>query len=73
MLGRSWVFRTVGYGHGETFWRDFVSMLRAVGYDGVLSIEHEDSLMSMMEGVRRAVALLKSVVISEPPPEMWWA
>ena len=49
-LGRAWVFRTVGYGNGESFWRDFVSNLRLCGYDGVLSIEHEDSVMTRRVG-----------------------
>src|ERR1035437_582934 len=47
---RAWVFRTVGYGHGVEFWKTLVSALRVVGYDHVLSIEHEDSLMSKEEG-----------------------
>ena len=72
-LARSWIFRTVGYGHGEDFWRDFVSILRTVGYDGVLSIEHEDSLMSQNEGFTKAVNFLKSVVLSEKLGAMWWA
>ena len=62
---RSWVFRTVGYGHGESTWRDIASNLRLVGYDGVLSIEHEDGLMSRDEGVRKAVDFLKGIVIRE--------
>ncbi|MFH0965259.1 MAG: sugar phosphate isomerase/epimerase [Planctomycetota bacterium] len=70
---RSWLFRTVGYGHGEEFWRDFVSTLRLIGYDGVLSIEHEDSLMSQSEGLTKAVAFLKSVLLSEKRGGMWWA
>jgi sugar phosphate isomerase/epimerase len=70
---RSWVFRTVGYGHGEEFWRDFVSTLAALGYDGVLSIEHEDSLMNVDEGFTKAVELLKRVVIRAKPGAMWWA
>ena len=41
---RSWIFRTVGYGNGEDFWREFVSALQLAGYDDVLSIEHEDPL-----------------------------
>src|SRR6266545_6349018 len=47
---RSWVFRTCGYGHGDEFWKRFVSMLRCKGYDHVLSIEHEDSYLSLQEG-----------------------
>lgn len=72
-INRSWIFRTVGYGHGESFWKDFVSTLRLIGYDGVLSIEHEDSLMSANEGFQKAVAFLKNLIIKEKPGAMWWA
>jgi sugar phosphate isomerase/epimerase len=70
---RSWSFRSVGYGQGEKFWRDFVSALRIAGYDGVLSIEHEDGLASIEEGLSKAVDVLRSVVLRESPAEMWWA
>jgi sugar phosphate isomerase/epimerase len=70
---RSWSFRSVGYGQGEKFWRDFVSALRIVGYDGVLSIEHEDGLASVDEGLARAVEVLHAVVLREPASAMWWA
>jgi sugar phosphate isomerase/epimerase len=70
---RSWVFRTVGYGHDAKFWKDFVSALRLAGYDFVLSIEHEDSLMSVSEGLGKAVSFLKDVIIGEKPTGMWWA
>jgi sugar phosphate isomerase/epimerase len=69
---RSWVFRTCGYGHGDEFWKPFVSMLRAKGYDWVLSIEHEDSYMSIPEGFRKAVSYLRGVLIHEPPAKAWW-
>jgi len=69
---RGWVFRTVGYGHGDDFWKPFVSMLRLYDYDGVISIEHEDSLMSMGEGFEKAVAYLKGVILHEPVGEAWW-
>ncbi|GAB4322024.1 MAG: sugar phosphate isomerase/epimerase [Promethearchaeota archaeon] len=72
-VNRSWIFRTVGYGHDVAWWKDFVSTLRLVGYDGVLSIEHEDSLMSVEEGLSKAVATLKEAVISKKPGEMFWA
>lgn len=72
-INRSWVFRTVGYGHSEEFWRDFVSTLRMIGYDGVMSIEHEDSLMSADEGFKKAVHFLKGIIIKEKPGEMYWA
>lgn len=63
VANRSWVFRTVGYGHGDDFWKAFISVLRTHGYDGVLSIEHEDSLMSVSEGFEKAVAYLKNIVL----------
>ena len=73
-IHRSWVFRTVGYGNGLQYWRDLISNLRLVGYDKVMSIEHEDSLMSVDEGLEKAVAFLKNSMISEPKPgTMSWA
>ncbi len=73
-IHRAWVFRTVGYGNGETYWRDLVSNLRLCGYDRVLSIEHEDSVMSIDEGLRKAVTFLKDIIIEEPKPTtMSWA
>ncbi len=70
---RAWTFRTVGYGHGIEFWNDFVSELRLVGYDGVISIEHEDPLMSANEGLNKAISFLKGVLLYENVGEMWWA
>ncbi len=73
-IHRSWVFRTVGYGNGLQYWRDLISNLRLVGYDKVMSIEHEDSLMSIDEGLEKAVAFLKESMIKEPKPStMSWA
>lgn len=69
---RSWVFRTCGYGHGDEFWKPFVSMLRTKGYDGVLSIEHEDSLMSIQEGFEKAVCYLRDVLIRDKAGDAWW-
>ena len=72
-MNRSWIFRTVGYGHGADFWCDFVSTLRLCGYDGTLSMEHEDSLMSPAEGLSKGVEFLKSVVIREKKGKVTWA
>jgi sugar phosphate isomerase/epimerase len=71
-LQRSWIFRTVGYGHGEKTWRDIVSALQLVGYNGTLSIEHEDSLMAVEEGFQKAVSFLKQQVIREKLDNVWW-
>jgi sugar phosphate isomerase/epimerase len=71
-INRSWIFRSVGYGHGREFWCDLVSTMRLCGYNGSLSIEHEDSLMSGSEGLNKAIQMLKDVVIREDLGKAWW-
>ncbi len=71
-IHRSWVFRSVGYGNDETYWKEIISNLRMVGYDYAISIEHEDSLMSQNEGFTKAIDMLKRAVIREEPCTMWW-
>ena len=73
LLDRSWVFRTIGYGSDMNLWKDMMSTLRMIGYDGSVSIEHEDGLMSVKEGLEKAIAFLKEVMITEQPAAMWWA
>ncbi len=71
---RPWVFRTIGYGHGEDTWRAIFSELRKVGYDGVISIEHEDGLMSTREGLEKAIEVLKrTIIFEEREGDMYWA
>ena len=70
---RGWIFRTCGYGHGAEWWKEFISTLRMFGYDNVLSIEHEDSLLSAEEGLRKAAAFLNELVVREQPGPLWWA
>src|SRR5246127_3745127 len=60
---RAWIFRTCGYGHGAEWWSEFISTLRMFGYDYVLSVEHEDSLMSPEEGLSKAVRFLDGLII----------
>lgn len=69
---RAWIFRTCGYGHGAQWWSELISTLRMFGYDYVLSIEHEDSLLSPAEGLTKAAQFLNSMVIREPPAAAWW-
>ncbi len=71
-IHRSWVFRSVGYGNDELYWKDIISNLRMVGYDHAISIEHEDSIMSQKEGLERAVSMLKRCIMGEQPGSMWW-
>ena len=72
MKDRSWYFRTVGYGHDQIVWKNMMSMLRLAGYDHVISIEHEDLLLSRDEGLRKAVEFLKPILLREKPTEAWW-
>ena len=69
---RGWIFRTCGYGHGAEWWKEFVSTLRMFGYDHVLSIEHEDGLLSADEGLTKAAAFLNDLVIRQQPGSAWW-
>ena len=71
-IHRSWVFRSVGYGNDETYWKEIISNLRMIGYDYAISIEHEDSLMSQNEGFSKAIDMLKRCVMKEDPCTMWW-
>jgi len=72
MAERSWLFRTVGWGHDELEWKRFISALRLAGYDYVLSIEHEDALASIDEGLRCAVRMLERIVLRGKAVEPWW-
>lgn len=69
---RAWTFRSVGCGHSIQEWSNMISALRTYGYDYVVSIEHEDPIMSIDEGFNRAVKNLQSVLIEEQPSDMWW-
>ena len=62
LLDRSWSYVTLGYGHGLLWWREFCSLLRLVGYDDVLSIEHEDLMLPPLDGVKKSVQLLEAAI-----------
>jgi sugar phosphate isomerase/epimerase len=72
MQQRSWLFRSVGWGHSELEWKAIVSALRLTGYDYAMSIEHEDALASIHEGLSSAVGMLSRVLLTEPQVEAWW-
>jgi sugar phosphate isomerase/epimerase len=72
-LNRSWIFRTVGYGQPRHFWCDFVSALRMIGYEGALSVEHEDSLMTPGEGLEKGIRFLQSIVLQQAKGQVTWA
>jgi len=63
---RSWSYITLGFGHGEEWWRQFCYRLKMAGYDGWLSIEHEDVLLNSLEGLEKSVALLQGMMPDRP-------
>ncbi|GAB3609015.1 sugar phosphate isomerase/epimerase [Humibacter ginsengiterrae] len=63
---RSWNFVTMGYGHDETFWSQFMVALRRSEFDGILSIEHEDMLIDPIEALEKTVALIKRTAFLKP-------
>ncbi len=73
IAGRAWTFRSIGYGHDTKTWKDIFSALRLIGYDYVVSIEHEDALMSTDEGLAKGVAALKDAAMAETAGQIFWA
>ena len=70
---RSWFFCTVGYGHDTTAWKKIFAALKVAGYDGSISIEHEDGLMSPKEGLEKAVRFISECVLKSDNENMFWA
>jgi len=62
---RAWNYVTLGYGRDEAWWNRFCMTLAMAGYDDVLSIEHEDVLMSPEEGVEKSVRLLRRAMVNQ--------
>jgi sugar phosphate isomerase/epimerase len=54
-----WHFVSVGEGHDDATWVRLLRALRAGGYDGVISIEHEDPRYDGEEGTKRSMAGLQ--------------
>lgn len=58
----SWRYATVGHGHGHEWWVSFVRALQDVGYEGVVSVEHEDERTTPEGGIAESGrALLRAV------------
>jgi sugar phosphate isomerase/epimerase len=59
--GDGW-WRYVLPGYGRIRWGEFIGALRKIGYDGVLSIEHEDSAFPAEEGFIKSARYLNTLV-----------
>ena len=68
--GRGFRFRVVGW--GDVDWKRVMTALLEVGYDYVLSYEHEDPVMSREDGCEKCIAFLKPLVIKAPLEKVWW-
>lgn len=55
-------WRYVIPGYGEINWGVYIARLRAAGYNGVLSIEHEDSAFGVEEGFIKGQRYLASLI-----------
>lgn len=69
---RTWTYRAVGFGHGEPFWKEFFTTLRRCGYDGVVSIEIEESFMTSDEALEKSVEMVRRALPHEPIPSENW-
>lgn len=60
---RSWNFAIPGYGHDERWWREFFVTLKMIGYDGVLSIEHEDYTIDTLKALKKTAAFVRENLV----------
>ena len=63
-------FRIPGW--GDINWKCFLSELQLAGYEGVVSIEHEDPVFNRDEGIDQAVAFLKPLMFKSRREPAWW-
>jgi sugar phosphate isomerase/epimerase len=63
-LGRGFRFRIPGW--GSVPWKRVITELSMIGYDYVMSYEHEDVTMSRQDGIEKTVAYLKPLMIKAP-------
>jgi sugar phosphate isomerase/epimerase len=60
---RSWSYADIGFGHDLTVWKAIVENLMVVGYEHVISIEHESPFTSSRVGVARSTEALQQVLL----------
>lgn len=57
-----WHFAPVGEGHDVDCWVSLLTAMRGAGYDGVISIEHEDPRFDGEEGTERSLQGLRRIL-----------
>jgi sugar phosphate isomerase/epimerase len=60
---RSWSYGDIGFGHDLATWKAIVEQLKAVGYEHVISIEHESPFTSARVGVAKSVGALEEILL----------
>ena len=69
-MDRGFRFRVPGW--GQVNWRRVITALVSVGYDYVMSFEHEDPVMSPEVGAEKAIEHLRPLMIKKPLTRVWW-
>ena len=69
---RAYTFTIPGWGHDDGTWREVMATLRLIGYDGILSMEMESEYINIKEGLEKAVAFMKPLVLEQPTGKRWW-
>ena len=58
-LRRGWNFRSLG--HGDVDFENIIRVLNAIGYEGPLSVEWEDSGMEREYGAKEAAEFVRKI------------
>jgi sugar phosphate isomerase/epimerase len=61
-----------GNGSDAVVWKQMVTALRDAGYDGVLSVEHEDAALGQREGLKKSIDFLSGIVLRETETGCRW-
>jgi sugar phosphate isomerase/epimerase len=67
---RGFRFRVPGWGNVN--WRRVITAMATVGYDYVLSYEHEDPVMSREDGCEKCIEFLRPLIIKKRLEQVWW-
>ncbi len=63
-LSRGFRFRIPGW--GSVPWKNVITELSMIGYDYVMSYEHEDVTMSREDGIKKTIEYLRPLIINNP-------
>lgn len=68
---RSWTFTIPGWGHDEQEWRELITALRFIGYEGILSLEMESEYIEIQEGLEKSAEFIRPMLLKNPPGPAW--